>query len=248
MSLPNSLEEAVLQAKEATRLALQSGVNRVQVELIVPEIPLQAQVLALDFASLFEEHGEGLRVIFPDTGASMLARRDWGDTVFQIGDLGSRFIPVDQKISEEDTAYLVVCPSSVEINSVEKLCTIAGDRPVVLLIPQLEDLAIVGIGLAARQLRERFISTLETVYYFRPLEGAVVLRSFPSRWQVWLEKGDDYELIAEETTKPAGERLDTIILQATTPTAESDNTPTPTPTRKTGLFAGMGQFLKALRQ
>ncbi|WP_422661888.1 DUF1995 family protein [Pannus brasiliensis] len=248
MTLPNSLEEAILQAKEATRLALSEGLTRLQVELIIPEIALEAQALALDFTSLFESRGSGLRVVFPDTGAAMLARRDWGETVFQIGDLGSRFIPVDQKISEEDTAYLVVCPSSVEINAVEKLCQLAGDRPVVLLIPQLEDIAIVGIGYAARQLRERFLSTLESCYYFRPLEGATVFRSYPSSWEVWLEKEDDYELIARESSKPMGERLDTLILQATAKTPDGAE-PSPTPAaRKTGLFSSVGKLLKALRQ
>ena len=38
----------------------------------------------------------------------------------------------------------------------EALCNEAADRPVVLLNPQLEDVAVVGIGYAARQLRERF--------------------------------------------------------------------------------------------
>jgi len=162
MTLPNSLEETILQAKAATQLALESGARRIQVELVIPEIAL--------LASIFDSYGSGLRVIFPDTGAAMLARRDWGETVFQLGDLGSRFIPIENKIKPEDEAFLVVCPSSVEINSVEKLCYLAEDRPVVLLIPQLEDVSVVGIGYAARQLRERFLSTLESCYYFRPLE------------------------------------------------------------------------------
>jgi len=42
----------------------------------------------------------------------------------------------------------------------------------------------VGIGYAARQLRERFLSILESCYYFRPLESAIVYRSYPSMWQV----------------------------------------------------------------
>jgi hypothetical protein len=247
MTLPNSQAETILQAKEATRLALESGSRRLQIELIIPEIALQAQDLALEFISLFESYGSGLRVIFPDTGAAMLARRDWGETVFNVGDLGSRFLPVEQTISAEDQAYLVVCPSSVEIHAVEKLCQIAEDRPVVLLIPQLEDVSVVGIGFAARQLRERFLSTLETCYYFRPIEGAIVLRSFPSRWQVWWEKGEDYELIAEESSKPMGERLDALILKAMGNDSESGQNSPISPV-KSSLFADMGRLLKALRQ
>jgi hypothetical protein len=244
--VPQSLEEAIAEAIIFTKQALADGRTRLQVELAIPEIALQAQSLGLEFTSLFQDYGSGLRVIFPDTGAAALARRDWGETDFRISDLGSRYIPVDQKISDEDQAFLLVCPSSVEVQSVEKLCNLAGDRPVVLLIPQLEDVSIVGIGYAARSLRERFIKTLETSYYFRPLEGAVVLRAYPSLWQVYLEKEDGYELIAEVPEKPLGEVLENLILEKTTPTtANGEESIKP---KKAGLFASMNRFLKALNQ
>lgn len=244
--VPQSLEEAIAEAIIFTKQALADGRTRLQVELAIPEIALQAQSLGLQFTSLFQDYGSGLKVIFPDTGAAALARRDWGETDFRISDLGSRYIPVDQKISDEDQAFLLVSPSSVEVQSVEKLCNLAGDRPVVLLIPQLEDVSIVGIGYAARSLRERFLKTLETSYYFRPLDGAVVLRAYPSLWQVYLEKQDDYELIAEVPEKPLGEALENLILEKTTPTtANGEETVKP---KKPGLFASMNRFLKALNQ
>jgi hypothetical protein len=244
--VPQSLEEAIAEAIIFTKQALADGRTRLQVEFIIPEIALQAQSLGLEFTSLFQDYETGLKVIFPDTGAAALARRDWGETDFRISDLGSRYIPVDQKISDEDQAFLLVCPSSVEVQSVEKLCNLAGDRPVVLLIPQLEDVSIVGIGYAARSLRERFLKTLETSYYFRPLEEAVVLRAYPSLWQVYVEKEDSYELIAEVPEKPLGEVLENLILEKTNPTtANGEETVKP---QKTGLFASMNRFLKALNQ
>jgi hypothetical protein len=60
MTLPNSLEETILQAKAATQLALESGARRIQVELVIPEIALQAQALALDFTSIFDSYSSGL--------------------------------------------------------------------------------------------------------------------------------------------------------------------------------------------
>ncbi|MDJ0843470.1 DUF1995 family protein [Crocosphaera sp.] len=245
VEVPSSLEQAVTQAKEAAKLALEAGVGRICLEIIIPEIALQAQPLALEFTTLFEGQESGLKVIFPDTGSAALARRDWGETPFQVTDLGSRATAVEQKISEADEAFLLVCPSSVEVETVEKLCNLADHRPVILLIPQLEDVSIVGIGYAARQLRERFISTLESVYYFRPLDGVVVLRSYPSPWLVYLEKEDGYELIAEQGQKPMGEALDTLINNALK--GEEDNTNQPQP-KKSGIFASMQSFLKALSQ
>ncbi len=246
VSIPTSFEETIEQAKAATIEALEAGNKLIQVELVIPEIALKAQSLALEFTELLQSYGEGLRVIFPDTGAAMLARRDWGKTNFKVSDLGSRFTSVEENISPEDTAYLVVCPSSVEIGAVEKLSQAAVDKPVVLLIPQLEDVSIVGIGYAARQLRDRFISSIESAYYFRPLEGAFVIRSYPGLWEVWLEKDDGYELIAQQSSKPAGEDLERIILKATTPTL--DETQPNQPVKKSGLFGDLKRLLRALSQ
>ncbi|MDJ0725655.1 MAG: DUF1995 family protein [Prochloraceae cyanobacterium] len=246
---PQSLEEAIAQAQVATTEALNSGYQRVQVELVIPEIALQAQSLAKQFTILFASYGSGLKVLFADTGAAALARRDWGETEFKVSDIGTSRSPVERRMSDDDRLFLVVCPSSVEVAQVEKLCNLAGDRPVVLLIPQLEDVSIVGIGYAARQLRDRFISTLYSCYYFRPLDSAAVLRCHPSLWQVWLEKADDeYELIAEDSEKPMGEALENILIKATSPTnSDGDNNSSPQP-KKSGLFGNLQKFLRALSQ
>ena len=246
---PQSIEEAIAQAKISTTTALNDGYQRVQVELLIPEIALQAQDIAKQFTSLFESYEAGLKVLFADTGAAALARRDWGETVFKVSDIGTSRSPVDRKISEDDRLFLVVCPSSVEVAQVEKLCNLAGDRPVVILIPQLEDVSIVGIGYAARQLRERFISTLYSCYYFKPLEASAVLRSHPNLWQVWLEKADnEYELIVEDTEKPMGEALEIILTKATNSNANEDGNNNVPQTKKSGLFGNLQKFLRALSQ
>jgi hypothetical protein len=244
-TFPKSLEEAIAQAKEATKAALADGYGRLQVELLIPEIALQAQAIALDFTSLFQEYGSGLKVLFPDTGAASLAKRDWGEIPFKVTDMGSSRTPIDMKIAPEDEIFLVVSPSSVEVGQVEKLCNLAGDRPVVLLIPQLEDVSIVGIGYAARQLRERFLATLYSCYYLKPLESASVFRNHPSLWQIWLEKEDEYELAAEEAQKPIGEDLDRLIMKLSGVGGENSNLPAP---KKQSLLSGLQSFLKALSQ
>ncbi len=244
---PKSLAEAVEQAKKSVIDAIADGYTRLQVELVLPEIPLQAQSLALEFANLFlESHSSGVKVMFPDTGAAMLAKRDWGEIAFQVTDMGGRFTPIDDQISDTDEIFIVACPSAVEVERVETLCNLAGDRPVILLIPQLEDVAVVGIGLAARQLRERFISTLYSCYYVRPLEGASILRIHPSPWQIWLEKAEGYELAMEVSSKPMGEELDRLLLQLTTPEGEEGNATSQI--KKPGLLGSLQKFLKALSQ
>jgi hypothetical protein len=240
-TLPNTLEDAIAQAALATKTALNDGRTRLQVDLVFPEIALQSQSIAQQFIPIFDELGIVPKVLFADTGAAALARRDWGAVGFKIDDVGTSRSLMEEKIQPEDEAFLLVAPSSVEVAQVEKLSNLAGDRPFILLNPQLEDVSGVGIGYAARQLRERFLATIESCYYLRPLDGAAILRSYPSLWQVWLETDDGYQIIAEESQRPVGDALDLILAKAT----NNDTRETPAP-QKPGFLTNLQRFLNAL--
>lgn len=239
--LPKTLEEAIAQSREATKAAIANGYTRLKVELVFPELKIMP--VAWQFIPVFEDIGSGLKVFFPDAGAAALARRDWPEVPFKIQDIGTSKSSLEDKIQPEDKIILLVEPSSVEVLQVEKLCEYAGDRPVVMLNPRLEDPSIVGIGYAARQLRDRFLVSLESCYYLRSLEGAAILRCYPESWQVWLETSDDYKLIAEVSERPFGEELDQIIAQATGTSTSTSDTPAP---KKSGLFTNLQRFIRAL--
>ncbi|MGA9378706.1 MAG: DUF1995 family protein [Phormidium sp.] len=258
VELPNTLEEAIVQAKQATLAAIADGQTRIQVEMVFPEIALQAQLIAWEFLPVFDnlptfqpsEDAEAktrpqVKIFFPDAGAAALARRDWGkDIPYKLEDIGLGRLPVQDKIAPEDDVFLLVDPSSVEVGEVEKICNAVGDRPVILLNPHLEDAGTVGIGYSTRQLRERFLSTLFSCYYVRPLQGAAIFRCYPGIWQVWLENNGEYQLLMELPKKPVGEEIDQILIKATQPT-NNDSGDTPKP-KKPGIFASMERFLRAL--
>lgn len=248
--LPNNIDEAIAQAMEGTKTALQDGYTRLQIQIVVPDIELQAQSLAKQFIPALLEINTQLKVFFPDSGAAALARRDWQNVTFKIADLGTSRSPVDKKVEPEDQCFLLIAPSAVEVAQAEKLANLAGDRPVIMLIPKLEDVSIVGIGYAGRQLRERFIKTIESCYYIRSLGEAVLYRCYPSPWQVWLEENDQYKLITEKPEKPVGDEIDMILAKAIS-TAKTDNsissskTITAPPKRK-GLLTEIQKFFRAL--
>lgn len=200
--------------------------------------------VALQFLPLFEQYGDKLKVFFPDAGGAALARRDWADVQFQITDIGSgRAASLESKIQPEDEIFLFVAPTSVELPQLEKLCQAIGDRPLVLLIPRLEDAGAVGIGYTARQTRERFISTIESCYYLRPVDDdTAVIRCYPGLWEVWLQTNGNYEKITELPKKPSGDELDLILIkgQPQTPGGET------VPAKKTSVFKSLQRFFKAL--
>lgn len=237
--LPTSLEEAIAQSAQATCAAIADGYSRLQVELVYPE--LKPMLVAEQFLAQFTQFGTQLKVFFPDAGAAALARRDWGEVPFKILDIGTGKMPVEEQILPEDEAFIFIAPSAVEVAQVEKLCEAAQERPVVMLNPRLEDVAIVGIGYAARQLRDRFLNNIESCYHLRPLEGGMLFRYYPTQWQVWREKNEDYELIAELPRKPFGEEIDEILF-ATTQSTSSDIPAS----KKPGIFASMQRFLRTL--
>ena len=245
--LPKDLNEAIAQSRIATAAALSDGVTLLQVELVFPEIALQAQSITQQFLPEFEQIHSGVKVFFPDAGAAALARRDWGQTPFKITDLGSSRTAVEDKIAPEDQLFLLVNPAAVEVAQVEKLYIAAGDRPVILLNPRLEDVATIGIGYAGRQLRERFLNKIESCYYIRPLDSAALFRCYPQSWQVWLETNDEYELISETAQKPVGDDLERILAKALG-TTDPNSTAPAKPLKKKSFLAELQTFLKALTQ
>ncbi|MCC5625555.1 DUF1995 family protein [Nostoc sp. CHAB 5715] len=239
--LPNSLEDAIAQSRLAVQAALADGCTRIQVEFLFPE--LKFMPVAEQFLPLFTEYDSRLKIFFADAGAAALARRDWGDAPFQILDIGTgRAASLQTKIQPEDEIFLFIAPTSVEVPQLEKLCEVIGDRPLVLLNPRLEDAGTVGIGYTARKVRDRFISTIESAYYLRPVDDETALyRCYPGQWEVWLETGGEYQRIAELPKKPSGDELDLILLKG-----QPQTTTDAAPAKKPSVFKSLQRFLKAL--
>jgi len=239
--LPKTLEDAIAQSTEAVKSALADGVTRIQVELLFPE--LKFMTVAEQFLPQFTEYESRLKVFFADAGAAALARRDWTDAQFQISDIGTgRIASLEAKIQPEDEIFLFIAPTSVEVPQLEKLCELIGERPVIMLTPRLEDSSIVGIGYTARETRRRFISTIESCYYIRPIDDeSALFRYYPGQWEVWQEIEDEYQKVAELPKKPSGDELDAILMGG-----QTENTTDATPARKPSVFKSLQRFIKAL--
>lgn len=236
-TLPEDLDQAIAQAQVATQAAIAAGLRRIQVEIAIPE--LKVQPVVEQFIQAFADYGSRLRLYFPDAGSAALARRDWGDVPYQIRGISD----LRSELQDDESLIIFVEPSDVEVLEVEKLCQQAGDRPVILLNPCLESIAVVGIGYAARQLRDRFLSQWESCYFVRPMEGSALFRAFPGPWELWVEQDEIYQKVGESPTKPDAEMMDAMLNppSATTPASPTQRLPKPE-----GVLKSLQQFLKAL--
>ncbi|MDR5639023.1 MULTISPECIES: DUF1995 family protein [unclassified Thermosynechococcus] len=226
---PDSLETALSQAQQATQAALQEGKNRLQIEILLPD--LNAMAFAAGYLPLFEELGRDLKVFFADAGSAALARREWGETAYSVRGVNELLTP----ITASDRAIVIVAPTPVEANAIEQMCETAGDRPFILLNPRLQDVAVVGIGYAGRRLRERFLNTLEPCYYLRPLAETIILwRCYPQPWQIWQYGETAPTCLAEFEQRPSSEDIE----RALTPQGKP---------RGQGVFSRLSAFLRALQ-
>ncbi len=181
MTLPDDFVAAQTQAVAACQAALAAGYKRLQVEILMPD--LKPDVLAAPFRDLFAP--EAVAFVFADAGAAALAKQRWAEW-------SGIICGVNQASRLPDTlAIIFVTPGIVEVDAVEALCNARSPVltptavPVLLINPQLQDAATVGIGLAGRRLRQRFSSTFETCYHLRALADGTIVRQYPEAWQVW---------------------------------------------------------------
>jgi hypothetical protein len=103
-------------AQAATIAAIAAGHQRITVEILIPE--LKSMGLARQFIESFSDRGNTLKVLFSDTGAAALARRDWADINFKIDDIGSSRSPIADKIQAEDQLFIAIEPSNRSRNYV----------------------------------------------------------------------------------------------------------------------------------
>jgi hypothetical protein len=199
--LPSDLRQAEAQALTALQSALAvEGRGRWTVELRFEG--LKVLPLALRLAPALREGHPGLKVLFPDAGATALARRDGGDLAPLIRSLGDHRRCQDAG-DDGDAMLLVVQPGPSDYELVEAVCE-AQRGPVVLLNPTLED-AAVGIGSVARGRRKGFLARWQAAYALRPFPDSALRRAHPGEWELYRLDPDGFRLAATFPRKPDAE-------------------------------------------
>jgi len=205
--LPSDLRQAEAQVLQALDSAFSSdGRQRWTADLRFEGLKLLP--LALRLAAGLRECSPALRVVFPDAGATALARRDGGELAPMITSLGDqrRRPPTEGPTSER---LLLVGPGPSDYDLVEAVCE-AHPGPIVLLNPTLED-AAVGIGSVARARRKGFLAQWQAAYALPPVANAALSRAHPGDWELYRLDPDGFRLAARFPQKPSAEEQDAAL-------------------------------------
>lgn len=140
--VPSTMESAVVQALLSSVEVMQRGCGRFRIDVDVSkDMTYTTLKNSIPFTRVFTRglnvNGfSNLRIIMPDPGAAMLAKRDWagedGHNVVAFERFG------DTPISEDDGAIVVVAPAAPEIEKIRKIADDAAEKgiPLILINPR----------------------------------------------------------------------------------------------------------------
>ena len=200
--LPADLRTAETEALAAVQAALTAGQRGLwTVELRFEGLRIMPVALRL-LAALTSAHS-GIRMLFPDAGATALAKRDAPEQAAQLSSLGD-LMRLQQADGGSEGALLLVGPSPADYEEVEQVC--AQHRGVVVMINgRLEDAAI-GIGTVARERRRGFLSGWQSAYALVPTADGALRRAYPGPWELYRRDADGYRAVTVFDQRPDAEQ------------------------------------------
>ncbi|MFM7312561.1 MAG: DUF1995 family protein [Cyanobium sp.] len=199
--LPADLRTAELEALAAVQAALAAGQRGLwTVEFRFEGLRIMPVALRL-LAGLTPAH-PGIRLLFPDAGATALARRDAPDQAAQLTSLGD-LMRLQQADGGSEGVLILVAPTPADYAEVEQVCAL--HRGVVVVVNgRLED-AAVGIGTVARERRKGFLSGWQSAYALIPTGDGALRRAYPDAWQLYRRDPDGYRHVSSFEQRPDAE-------------------------------------------
>ena len=143
-----------------------------------------------------------VEMLFPDAGATALARRDQPELAGIISSLGDQRRRQSDGHSEGVLRLASAGPADYE--DVEALCE-HHSGAVVLLNGVLEDGAV-GIGSVARKRRRGFLASWQSAYALIPQSGSALKRAWPEPWRLYRQDPDGFRAVATFEGRPDGEQ------------------------------------------
>lgn len=143
------------------------------------------------------------RLLFPDAGATALAKRDAPEQAGQLSGIGD-LLRLQQADGGSEGLLLLAAPTPADYEEVESLCS-QHRGSVLLLNGRLEDAAI-GIGTVARERRKGFLAEWQAAYALIPTAEGALRRAHPEPWQLYRRDADGYRSVCSFETRPDREQ------------------------------------------
>ena len=200
------LPKNLLQAEEQILLSLlnclsDNATPRISINIKLEGLRIQPVVIRL--AKNLQEKKIQPVLIWPDAGATALAKRDapvFQEYIYSFSDI------LKNEIKELD-GYVVIAvsPQPYDYEIFEALCNKLSNK-VLMFNGKLDDSAV-GIGSVARERRKNFSSKWNNIYWLEPLQKGALLKLYKENWKLFRLDIDGYRFQAEYESKPSKELI-----------------------------------------
>ncbi|MBW4697335.1 MAG: DUF1995 family protein [Aphanocapsa lilacina HA4352-LM1] len=191
--LPDTFEQALLQAQRAVRNAVEAGRTRLQVEIQTGR--KSATAITRPLLDVLPQPV----LAVSGTGIADYAYTLWGETLYKLLNISER-----EFIGNSWRSLVLMDASSIDVDEVQIYAERArtGDKVLLMVNNWPEGPGLTGVGRGKESLRTAFRSTVEVAYFlqafrYRPV---VLFRRFPDSWQLWERKQDGFTLVRESQT------------------------------------------------
>ncbi|WP_041244008.1 DUF1995 family protein [Gloeobacter kilaueensis] len=188
--MPDTFEQALLQAQRALRNAVEAGHTRLQVEVQT------GRRSATDLARPLLDMMPQPLLAVSGTGIADYAFTRWGETPYKILNISER-----DYIGNNWQTLALIDASSIDVDEVQLYAerAKAGNKHFLMVNNWPEGPGLTGIGRGKESVRRAFRSTVEVAYFlqafrYRPV---VLFRRFPEAWQIWERQGESFKLARE---------------------------------------------------
>ena len=147
--------------------------------------------------------GINVYLLWPDTGAAALGRRDYQTLSKNI----YSYNEFSKSINELDSKYLLlaISPQPFDFDEFKKIC-MDYTGSIFMINGKLEDTAV-GIGTVGRERRRDFIYSWNTVFWLQPLPKGALLKEKANSWDLFRLDPDGYRFSQNFESKPDEETI-----------------------------------------
>ena len=201
-SLPAKLHDAeLLMQKSVIDILSQENNKLISTNLAFENIKLNPIVYRLQ--DRLKVNGYSSYLLWADTGASALAKRDMPDiksSIFSFSEF-NKFIQNDY----EERLLIAISPQPYDYESFNEICLKYSSK-VIMLNGRLEDTAV-GIGTTGRERRKTFIYSWKLAFYLQPLDKGALIKEFNQSWHLFRLDLDGYRYCSSFNNRPDEESI-----------------------------------------
>ncbi len=200
--LPQKLLDCESQVLISIRNALHDKqLNRISININFEGLRLLP--IAIRLIKEFSKNNKNFILIWPDAGATALAKRDapeYSENIFSFKE-----ILETEYINNNEFILFAISPQHYDYEIFENVSK--QHKGIILMLNGKLEESAVGIGSVARERRKLFLSNWVNIYWLEPIKNGAMIHLYPSDWILYKLSSNKYSVLETFKLKPSPDQI-----------------------------------------